>query len=1808
MLKKFWLTLSAIALASTACSDSSKREWHVDAVEGQSADPTGELARLHEMEKIRVFLPEGGADGKGAYEDWDITQLRQTVVELCELRHVVSIASPATYTCGDTVARGGSDIAAETCSAETMNEIAHAAVAPIELKHVAATWHYVVPPQSEPARLAMLRDVRYFATRAAYKAQRMLQGIALESRYNPTSNAGYLPAPCPLGTWGSTYKTSNSIPKFYPDEGPRVDDRRTISQIVGAALSTGERLLRDSSFEAAEKTLGVAEWDRGSTESLVLAQQRSFSRPSVSRAAAAHLLVGGPEGLFIGTVPDSTGQIPGSDAFCTAPPLSGSARRALAAMREAAISPVDVSNGTTTDDLANGAIASGSVRQRLAISRGVAISSIYQELGVTLNDFKEARDYMRQELKAFGRSNTAQLGNIGSYLRFASTASEPEDRGPEYYSAIARQQPATSMTPAEATGNDVWLDNPPSLAQFYTNLLEAENDLGLVLADPNTSASTQEALRPVLLLLQRVKSETAGTVLAYYDASLARVTTMVWTQLPTTAIYFYAGEDDLACALTGKVEGAPCTVSPVNFNLSSTAMRGGKFFSTTLADSVARGKRIYVVRANGAERSVLGSIPSLAASGGPKVYLTAYAAMPTIEGKVRDILRPSPAFCSHAAVECNGDLFDERISLENELTSDNDSVESSWKHYLDRADAAAKEADSLGEAYLNAQIAADHQQVEEQQFELQVRDRVEQELEVVQQVCGVNTDADTILNLFGQTGALENLTDTQCTNDAACLKPGETSTTQVRQCISGRCVSSPTRLIGTQDIQTVSARLAECLGADRIVPRVVMGNKAVCVHGDQDPCGSDLYCPRVVPDGQDPATFCTALSAWNGKSWSAITEKLNFYDVQPISEFVNVKQYVNTEVFSCRQKRVTPILNLPWARRDAYGPWVSTTGTYKECDDRTTLTAAEQAKGYGYDPAVYTADKAQWVFPEGGNGTEILKCPDDVSPTDLQVLSPTDQLWVVQQVAKCRAQQLSVAMGTRILSNVPSGVIDVLREHGPQGIFPKYGGIYGEKLADFRAILVGYGENTRHIGEELDGVTTDIGNYKLQLEALGLAGDKLDLNAQELVLEREINDCRMQQIEAKEDGAILGTICKIGAIAAVAAGTVATGGAAAVVVAAGVAAGANGMGAIYGLGTEMEELDQSKRIIEVQNQLLDLKKQGIDVSKAQIKVQQAMELVATREALRRRASAILGYAVDSKSKTEVLDGKLADLEVERDKARRALSRAIAAASPQLRLSEQKLVRLTSNVAELQRRRYEGAFKNATRLAFLAKRAIEQRLGLRFAELTQKLPLMEAPPAVWENEICVASGLDYQALQQSENLPESNLQGFIGAYVEKLRNVVDAYQLQYAFHEGQDLLTVSMKEDLFRGQQACSAPSKNLIKESSSLGMADRAADSTLTMGGSGTIRRMLSSTSWVPFGCAAATTCLWPSENSLNLGDFGDLGDARPMVIYGSAAGRLQQAVALTPGSYVLSWFETGRQTGADVRLVNASNAVITPASTAVYNSHTVDTTAWVRYSKRFELATAATYKIDILPSTHAATAFGWISIGAPMLEKIDTPVSGPVASTFESTDASGAHITACADPAGEFFRNQYWSYDCERVCPQGTSSNCKEDSTLQRCYHETAFSLRQVDIESGRTLRNTGFAFGNFNYRIDQIAVNVVGNARQCEGNAGSSCFAAGYAPYSIRQRGPFLVRNHIGQDVPVALFDGRIESAKALAAERYLTNPLNTTDADLISSYQRGEFQGRPLDANYIVRIWDDEGFNFDAVKDVQLLVKYRYWTSAE
>jgi hypothetical protein len=75
--------------------------------------------------------------------------------------------------------------------------------------------------------------------------------------------------------------------------------------------------------------------------------------------------------------------------------------------------------------------------------------------------------------------------------------------------------------------------------------------------------------------------------------------------------------------------------------------------------------------------------------------------------------------------------------------------------------------------------------------------------------------------------------------------------------------------------------------------------------------------------------------------------------------------------------------------------------------------------------------------------------------------------------------------------------------------------------------------------------------------------------------------------------------------------------------------------------------------------------------------------------------------------------------------------------------------------------------------------------------------------------------------------------------------------------------------------------------------------------------------------------------------------------------------------------------------------------------------------------------------------------------------------------------------------------------------------------------------------------------------------------------------------------------------LFTGRIENARGLATERYLTGPLSTADRELIIDFTRFELQGRPLNGNFVLRVWDSPGANFNAIDDVQVVPKYRYWT---
>lgn len=268
----------------------------------------------------------------------------------------------------------------------------------------------------------------------------------------------------------------------------------------------------------------------------------------------------------------------------------------------------------------------------------------------------------------------------------------------------------------------------------------------------------------------------------------------------------------------------------------------------------------------------------------------------------------------------------------------------------------------------------------------------------------------------------------------------------------------------------------------------------------------------------------------------------------------------------------------------------------------------------------------------------------------------------------------------------------------------------------------------------------------------------------------------------------------------------------------------------------------------------------------------------------------------------------------------------------------------------------------------------------------------------------------------------------------------------------------------------------------------------------------------------------------------------------------------------------------------------------------------WRRASIEFTITVPGDYEVGFgVAQGTVPTPAQEVTIGAPMLETL--PANGVLThpSAYQLTDSDGnTTIKNCEDTDGSRFRRQHWTRKCVHLCDNGFSDNCSKGP--EYCYQELTFGVSQPWIAAGKMFNYSGFARGNYNYRIDSLALNFVGShTRDCtDASLPSTCYNAGFIPYSIQHNGPFFTRNHEGADVEAMLFDGRIEHARGLALERYVTNPIASTDRELLSDYMRKELAGRPLDGSFVVRMWEEPGVNLEAVEDIQLVLNYRYWTA--
>jgi hypothetical protein len=140
-----------------------------------------------------------------------------------------------------------------------------------------------------------------------------------------------------------------------------------------------------------------------------------------------------------------------------------------------------------------------------------------------------------------------------------------------------------------------------------------------------------------------------------------------------------------------------------------------------------------------------------------------------------------------------------------------------------------------------------------------------------------------------------------------------------------------------------------------------------------------------------------------------------------------------------------------------------------------------------------------------------------------------------------------------------------------------------------------------------------------------------------------------------------------------------------------------------------------------------------------------------------------------------IDGALAKIDTLRAEAFNLVSQAMSIASFEAQttrnIDSALLSRFSTNKA-----RYAETLKNAKKYSYLAKRAIEMRLGVSLADMHDDLPLVEAP-ATWESTVCEMTGIDFSKIRNPDLAGDGGLgvngQGFnfsdefIGTYVTRL---------------------------------------------------------------------------------------------------------------------------------------------------------------------------------------------------------------------------------------------------------------------------------------------------------------------------------------------------------------------------------------------------------------------------------------------------------
>lgn len=298
-----------------------------------------------------------------------------------------------------------------------------------------------------------------------------------------------------------------------------------------------------------------------------------------------------------------------------------------------------------------------------------------------------------------------------------------------------------------------------------------------------------------------------------------------------SSIIVVAGAADATCAAEGRIDGEECTFTALTLANTDTPSSGVEYGFRNYYYFEANGvpaDTLYIMqRRDGALGAGAGDFELLQTAeidwpDAAGVWRAAtYSIVPAASRSAMQLISSSASACNQNEVSCTGLLRNTRLPLENSLSDDGDAYESSWRHYLGLARAAASAADSLGDEWISVGYTID--------------DASERAWDQIERECGSVGTLPNVLEPLREVGV-------DCEEDTDCeLERGE-------RCINDNCVVTLDGLLDSNgEEDPAAARLAECLGIDgpAYIPFATLGSRPLCMWQHTDGSGT-VYCEEFT--------------------------------------------------------------------------------------------------------------------------------------------------------------------------------------------------------------------------------------------------------------------------------------------------------------------------------------------------------------------------------------------------------------------------------------------------------------------------------------------------------------------------------------------------------------------------------------------------------------------------------------------------------------------------------------------------------------------------------------------------------------------------------------------------------------------------------------------------------------------------------------------------------------------------------------------------------------------------------------------------